>query len=720
MTRPLRARTDLATLVVMGGVLLWFGEPSLRAQEPEGKTGRFFTIEQPVSSNAVEELQSATQAFIKGEAAQGRQPYLFFELRPGSTSYGSANELATLISAQLAGAKERVAYVPEPLSGYGVLIALACGEIVLGPEASLGPIAADGRKADRSQREFIRVLANRTGREDLVDLMLGMLDPDADLRRVQTNDGRWHYVLPERMPQFQQRGVIASEPAWEAGRRGSLSASRARGELAHLLAKDRAEVARAYGVRGLSDDPTLGKKLNPIWVRIDGTLDTVKVSFLRRRIARARDEGVNLLLFQFDTKGGQYGAADDMADFIARLKDIKTVAYIDDQALGVSVLPALACDEIVLVKGAQIGLGNETIEGWTGPRMEPLETKLVGPAARRAADLAKLKGHPEDVAYAMIDPDTILVEAKDAHTGAPVLVLEETAKADPQRFLDPTVRKRAGKALLITAEDPLALRLARAVVPDVSEFQALYGLRGQNIRAEGANWVDAVVTTLNTPWMKGLLLFIGLFMLVLELKLPGIGLPAIISALAFLLFFWSSYLSGTADQLEILLFLVGLICIALELFVFPGFAVFGASGIFLVLASVIMASNTFVWPTNEYEYRQLGRTLIQVALSLCGVGTAVVMVGRYLPAIPFLNRMVLQPDTPESADPNAKPNFDDDVSYAYLMGETGRSATVLRPAGKARFGELLLDVTADGDYIEPDKLVEVVDVQGNRIVVKRV
>ena len=109
------------------------------------------------------------------------------------------------------------------------------------------------------------------------------------------------------------------------------------------------------------------------------------------------------------------------------------------------------------------------------------------------------------------------------------------------------------------------------MVGDFSELQTALGLRGVVIRQATRTWVDTLVDTLNEPWMRGLLLFVGFFMLVLELKLPGIGLPAITAALAFLLYFWSSYLGGTADQLEILLFLGGLICLGLELFVFPGF-----------------------------------------------------------------------------------------------------------------------------------------------------
>ena len=109
------------------------------------------------------------------------------------------------------------------------------------------------------------------------------------------------------------------------------------------------------------------------------------------------------------------------------------------------------------------------------------------------------------------------------------------------------------------------------VVADAEQLKALYGLRGQEIAIEGPGWVDSLVTLLTDPYVSWILLFVGVFMLVIELKLPGIGLPAIISALAFLLFFWSHYLSGTADQLEIILFLIGLVCLALELFVFPGF-----------------------------------------------------------------------------------------------------------------------------------------------------
>jgi membrane-bound serine protease (ClpP class) len=211
-------------------------------------------------------------------------------------------------------------------------------------------------------------------------------------------------------------------------------------------------------------------------------------------------------------------------------------------------------------------------------------------------------------------------------------------------------------------------------------------------------------------------------MLVIELKLPGIGLPAIISALAFLLFFWSHYLSGTADQLEIILFLVGMVCLALELFVFPGFGVFGMSGILLMLCSIVMASHTFVWPTQEYEYREMGHTLLQLTIALVAVGAGAVILARYLPSLPLFNRLILKPEPwtgVEPIDPAAKPSMEGYESLAFLVGESGRTTSPLRPTGKARFGNLLIDVTADGFFVESDSLVKVVDVQGTRVIVKK-
>ena len=719
MLRPSPARPRGAALLLLALALL--ATPA-RAQDaakaPATNPGQFFTIVEPINGEVRDRVQGATLPLLQQKAAR---PTLVFEFRPGDVEpgqspFGESFELQKFLAHDLAGA-QTVAYVPEPLSGYAVLAVLACDEIVLGPKASLGPITPPGKAVTAVEREAVRTLADRKGRD--ADLLLGMLDPDAPLLQVRTADRQIHFVLKDHLAAFRKdHHVLDEQPAWEGGRRGVLTAERARGTIAKLLAEDRAAIKEAYHLESTADDPTAGGKVNPVLIRIEGSIDSVKESYLRRRIAQARQEQANLIVFDFDSPGGLDQPADKIADAIAHLKGIKTVAYVDDRATGVTALVALACDEIVFHKGGRLGEVTAVIEGGSNRDLDETMTKVL---AERAERLAAQKGHPAAVARAMVDARVQLATARDAKTGAVTFVTEEQLQAEPARYQkQDDLPKPAGEALTVTSDSARQFGMATLVVDDLEKLKAAYGIRGP-LRVDGPTWVDSLVTLLNTPWMSWLLLFVGMFMLILELKLPGVGLPAIVSALAFLLFFWGHYLGGTADQLEILLFLVGLVCLALELFVFPGFGVFGMSGILLILVSVIMASHTFIWPTQDYEYRQMGRTLMQVTLAIVAVSVGAVVLGRYFPSLPLFNRMVLQPEPaggPEP-DPAAKPPLDPDAALFFLVGEVGRTTTALRPSGKARFGELLVDVTADGFYIEADTPVEVVEVRGARVLVKR-
>jgi membrane-bound serine protease (ClpP class) len=726
-------RSEWSVLLFGLGLLFGFGTCTF-AERPQGAAdtnpGQFFTITEPITNETLSTLQAATHHLVDRAVGgpHGKDPILVFEFRPGesapgSSTSGNSSDLALFIMKRLGGAKLTVAYVPEPLKGYAVLAALACDEIVMGPDASLGPITPEGQPPERHIRELVRTLADSKVRDP--GLLLGMLDREADLHAVRTADKQLHYVMASDLAEFQKtHQVIEDRPAWEGGQRGILTAKRARDEgITKLTAQNHIEVANVYRLSGraTADDPTLGQLLKPVWIKIDGPLDIVQRSYLIRRIEQARQEHANLVFFQIKSDGGLDRAANDIADVISAAKDMKTVAFVDDRAMGVASLVVLACNDIVFRKGAEMGDVRFLLTGRDG-REQRLQEFQIRAIAKRAVNLAEQKGHSTAVAQAIVDPDVVVFKATDSKTGAAVFVVQDQIQAEPGRYIDPQVKKSPGDVLTIRGDDEAAYGLG-PVVAEIEDVKALYGLRGKPIQIDGPTWVDSLVTVLNDRFVSWILLFVGLFMLVLELKLPGIGLPAITSALAFLLFFWSHYLSGTADQLEIILFLVGLVCMALELFVFPGFGVFGMSGILLILTSIVMASHTFVWPTQEYEYREMGYTLIQLTVAMVGVGAGAVILARYFPSLPLFNRLILKPEPwtgPGVADDTEKPPMEGYESLAFLIGESGRTTTVLRPTGKARFGELLIDVTADGFFIEPDSLVEVIDVQGSRVTVKRV
>ena len=733
MIGSLPARPSLLAMILLAGLASNLSSTAMGQgpvpAAPESNPGQFFVIEEPINSEVFERIKASTKQLLARTVAQKTAaPILVFEFRPGRAQPGSSElgvslDLAEYLSTGLAGAKLTVAYVPQPLKGYAVLPALACDEIVLGVGSSIGPITPEGEAVKAGFREPVKNLARRKGKEP--DLFAGLFDRDADLKVVRTADRQVHHVLAENLPDFLKANQVADNdimPAWEGGTRGVLTDKRAREDgFSKLTAEDRAQLANVYRIssRAISDDPTLLQEPRPVWIAIDGRIDAIKEAYLRRRIDQARREGVNLVFFKINSQGGINTSANNVATLIADLKDRKTVAYIDDRATGVSTLIALACDAIVFRKGDD-GRCRATHD-----REQRAISKAERESDRRpdqaGRGLATQKGHPAAVAQAMVDRDARVVQATNVDTGAPCLVLQSQVDANPQTFLNPSSVKEPGMVLVVRSGEAGIYGMGQEVEDDEA-FKALYGLRGKAIRVDGPTWVDGLVTTLNDPFVSWVLLFIGVFMLILEIKMPGVGLPAITSALAFLLFFWSRYLSGTADQLEILLFLVGLVCLGLELFVFPGFGVFGMSGFLLIVVSIVMASHTFIWPTQEYEYRQMAGTLFQVVAVMVGVGVSAALVGKYIPSLPVFNRMVLKPETyngSELDDPTVKPSMDEGYeSLAFLMGETGRTTTVLKPTGKARFGKLLVDVRADGYYIERDSLIEVIDVQGMKVIVK--
>lgn len=729
--RVLRVGLSLAALAAAIAVAT-----RTRAQDQpqqEVKTpAHFFTVKEPITQEWIEDIRASSQPLLdragKSGLGEAARPTFVFEFRPGEskpgqTAFGGASDLADLISRQLRGANMTVAYVPEPLRGYAVLAVLACDEIVMGAEGSIGPMVKEGERIPEHVRAYVRDLARLKGRE--AGLYLGLLNPAADLRLVRTDDRGIHFVLAEDLAEFKKTHVvIGEESAWEASRPGVLAAgpARERGIIKRIV-EDRGQIAAAYHLSGgaAADDPTAGGAIKPLWLPIDGRLDSTQEAYLRRRILQAEQEGLNLIIFQLNCEGGEAKAADNIADLIANSKKIKTIAYISDRALGLACLIPLACHEIVFHVDSRMGDMQHAISAHG--RLLPLDPTQRMIVADKAALLAKKNNHSVAIARAMADPDTILLQAKDNQTGASVYILDTDRIAAPDRY---TVlgapKKRQGETLTLSEQDALAMGVTQAVVKDDEELKSLYNLRNQKIRRDSPTWVDSLVTTLNTPWMRTVLLFLGMFMLILELKLPGVGLPAVISALSFLLFFWSSYMNRTADELEIILFLLGIVCLALELFVFPGFGVFGVSGVLLILISIVMASHTFVWPTREAEYKEMGLTLLQVLLILLAVAGGAAAFGRYLPSIPLFNRMVLKPETLEEQladDETGKPLLSGETSYHHLLGETGRTTTVLKPSGKARFGDELIDVTADGFFIEPDTSIEVIEVQGAKVIVKR-
>ena len=201
-----------------------------------------------------------------------------------------------------------------------------------------------------------------------------------------------------------------------------------------------------------------------------------------------------------------------------------------------------------------------------------------------------------------------------------------------------------------------------------------------------------------------------------ELMTPNLTGAGLVSAVLFLLFFWSQFLHGTAGWLEVLLFATGVGAVLLEVFVIPGFGVFGIGGGMLIITSLVLASQTFVVPRNAYQISQLPGSLWTVVAALAGGVTAIAMARRYLPRSQFFQRLTLAP--PDSDEQQALERRESLAQRSHLVGRRGITTTPLVPGGKARFGEEVVDVLSEGEMVPRGASVEVLEAQGNRVLVR--
>ena len=220
--------------------------------------------------------------------------------------------------------------------------------------------------------------------------------------------------------------------------------------------------------------------------------------------------------------------------------------------------------------------------------------------------------------------------------------------------------------------------------------------------------------------MAGLLLFVGVVALFVELQAPGTAVGGFVAAVCFLLFFWSHYLGGTAGWLEVTLFAAGVVCLLLEIFVLPGFGIFGLGGGIMILASIVLASQTSgsIIPHNDYQFEQLQSSLLTIAGAGLGVIVVAAILRKRLPRSRLFGHLMLEPPAGEEAEIIRRREAL--VDFRELVGTRGTATTQLTPSGKARFGNTLVDVMADGEVIDRGAAIEVVEVRGSRVLVREV
>ena len=463
-----------------------------------------------------------------------------------------------------------------------------------------------------------------------------------------------------------------------------------------------------------------------------GMIDDGLYKSIQRRTRLALDEGIEYLIYEIETYGGFLESGDSISKyFILEVGDkAHTVAYVSTEAISAGAMIAVSCRDIIMRENTTIGDCAPIV---MGGKLEGVEREKAESFVRATFMRAAEANHyPKALLKAMVSIQTEVYRVKNIETDQYEFFETEELPKDTNVYdLDnKELVVKDDELLTLTASKAAEYGIARAVVEDVNE--ALKFLAGRDgIRFSGpplvleTNWSEDMVRWLNSPVVMGLLLMIGLLGLYVEFNTPGIGLAGLVAVICFTILIGSKYLVGLANWVEVALFVVGILLLLIELFLIPGFGVVGFTGIICILLGLFgmlikNPPNRLPWPETDFDWLWFTYGVLAIFLGFTGFIISAVLLGKYLPKVGFLSGLILLPATAKKGDefevsmtsPQKK------AETAVKVGETGEAVSRLRPAGKARFGDAVVDVVAEGAFIDKGTKVKIIKIQGNRVVVK--
>ncbi len=396
------------------------------------------------------------------------------------------------------------------------------------------------------------------------------------------------------------------------------------------------------------------------FIPLHGDVDPGMSTFLSRGLEEALENQAELVIVDVDTYGGLVDSGISIRDQLVNYPG-EIVAYISNRAWSAGTLVALGADRIYMSEGSSMGAA-ET---------RPYDEKYISALRSEFAATAERRGRDPEIAAAMVDAD---IEIED--------VIE------------------SGKLLSLTSSRAEELGFADGRFANFDEFLGYLGYSEADLTRIEKTGLESFAGLITNPFVSVFLLSLGIIALIGEALIPGFGVSGTIGVASLALFFSGYLIQGYAGMGLVVLFLAGLLLIAIEIFVIPGFGFTGITGIAAIFASLF-----FIFPDSSMAW-----TIMASVLVFSTIGTIVLI--KFFGTSYFWRRISLGESlTTETGYVSSK-------DYKDLVGETGRTVSTLRPAGIADFDGERVDVVSEGGYIEADTIVIAIKVEGRRVIVK--
>jgi membrane-bound serine protease (ClpP class) len=408
-------------------------------------------------------------------------------------------------------------------------------------------------------------------------------------------------------------------------------------------------------------------------------IDLGLAPFVQRILHEATAADAAAVILEINTFGGRVDAAVLIRDALLQAR-VRSVAFVNKRAISAGALISLAAETIAMAEGGTIGAATPVTMGDPGGPAQPVAEKTVSYMRKEFRATAEARKRPMLLAEAMVDADVEI----------------------------PNVIEK-GKLLTLTTEEALQHKVADVRADSVEAVLKFLELSDADVRRLSPTWAETLVRFLTHPVVSSLLLTIGMVGLIVELRTPGLGVPGVLGVASLALFFWGHWLVQLTGWEELLLVGIGGVLLALEVFVTPGFGILGVLGLMILLGGLGL-SLVGAGATWEVVLLAVGRVVLSLLLALA----AALAMLRVLPRLPVGRRLVLETEMAADAGYASAPERD-----RHWLGQRGTAASPLRPAGLAYLDGERVDVVSEGEFIDAGTPVEVIRVDGNRVVVRR-
>jgi membrane-bound serine protease (ClpP class) len=414
--------------------------------------------------------------------------------------------------------------------------------------------------------------------------------------------------------------------------------------------------------------------------KIDQDIDPVMNRRVKLAMAQAEALKADLILIEMDTYGGAVTDADEIRTRILESK-IPVYVFINKDAASAGALISIACDSIYMAPGSSIGAAT-VVNGADGTAAPDKYQSYMRSMMRSTAEAT---GRNPQIAEAMVDEKLVVAGISDATS----VITFSVAEAIQNGFCEGEYTSQKG-------------------------ILAAQNLQSAQVIAYEEKTVDSIISFFLSPAVSGILIILIIGGIYFELQTPGVGFPLAIALSAAALYFIPYYLNGLAENWEILAFVIGIILLAVEFFILPGFGVFGVAGIVLTLGGLVLG----MLPNQAFDFElvpssQLFGALLTVILS------ALAAVGMVFWLTPKVNEWGAFKHLTLASTQESSQGYTSRIYAESLLGKTGKVHSRLRPSGKVELDGEIYDAYSRGEFLEQGEAIEVISTEGTSLRVKK-